>query len=183
VGFVRGAALTQSSGAEDPDGPATDAIAGGVVAPGEGDGCRRSARPAGYTGTGYTAFSEPLRSPRTYVGLGHVTVPYTLAGVTATLHARVWDVAPDGDTLLVTRGTYRLDTLAAGDADPPAGTLRLPLYGNHWELEGGHRLRLDLQEVDAPTFRPTNAANALTLGPPQLVLPTRQAGTMLLAGG
>jgi dienelactone hydrolase len=184
VAFTRGGALTQSSGAEDPDGPATDAIAGGVVAPGQqGDGCTRSARPQGHTTTGYTAFSEPLPAPRTYIGLGHVRVPYTLAGVTATLHARVWDVPSDGEALLVTRGTYRVDTLAAGDADPVAGTLHLPLYGNHWALERGHRLRLDLQEVDAPTFRPTNAANALTFAPPQLVLPTREAGITPLAGG
>ena len=160
VAFTRGGALTQSSGADDPDGPATDAIAGGVVAPSEGDGCTRSARPAGYSGSGYTAFSEPLRAPRTYVGLGGVTVPYALAGVTATLHARVWDVAPDGEALLVTRGTYRLDTLAAGDPDPPAGTLELPLYGNHWALERGHRLRLDLLTASASSGLMSEAVDA-----------------------
>jgi len=110
-------------------------------------------------------------------------VNYVLAGPGATLHARVWDVAPDGTALLVTRGTYRLDTLAAGDADPPAGTVRLPLYGNHWPLDAGHRIRLDLQEVDTPTFRPTNLVNTLTLAPPALELPTRQAGTVPLTGG
>ena len=49
----------------------------------------------------------------------------SLAGPGATLHARVWDVAPDGTALLVTRGTYRLDTLADGDPDAPAGTVRV----------------------------------------------------------
>ena len=78
----------------------------------------------------------------------------------------MWDVAPDGTALLMTRGTYRLDTLAAADADPPAGTVRVPLYGNHWPLAAGHRIRLDLQEADAPTFRPTNLVNRLTLAPP-----------------
>jgi hypothetical protein len=184
VGFTRGAALDQASGADDPDGPATDAIAGGLVAPGRpSDGCTQSARTSGQQTTGYTALSAPLPAPRTYVGLGAVRAPYTLIGPGATLHARVWDVAPDGTALLMTRGTYRLDTLAAGDADPAAGTVRLPLYGNHWPLEAGHRIRLDLQEVDAPTFRPTNIPNALTLAPPTLTLPTRQAGTLALTGG
>jgi predicted acyl esterase len=184
VAYTRGAALTQASGADDPDGPATDAIAGGLVAPGRpSDGCTQSARSPGQQTTGYTAQSAPLTQRRIYVGLGHVEAPYALAGPGATLHARVWDVAPDGTALLMTRGTYRLDTLAAGDADPPAGTVRLPLYGNHWPLEAGHRIRLDLQEVDAPTFRPTNIVNALTLGPPTLTLPTRQAGTLALTGG
>jgi predicted acyl esterase len=183
VAYARGSVQTQASGAGDPDGFATDAIAGGLVAPGsQHDGCTRSARPSGYETTGYTALSAPLEKPRTYIGLGHVTVPYTLGGVTAPLHARVWDVAPDGETLLVTRGTYRIDTLAAGDADPVTGVLRLPLYGNHWDLAAGHRLRLDLQEEDIPTFNRTNAANLLTLQPPTLELPTRQGGAVTLAG-
>ena len=115
------------------------------------------------------------------MGLGKVEVPYALAGPTATLHARVWDVAPDGETLM-TRGTYRIDTPAAGDADAATGTLELPLYGNHWALEKGHRLRLDLQEADAPTFRPTNVPNTLTFQPPELTLPTRQGGAVTLTG-
>ena len=184
MAFTRGAALDQASGADDPDGPATDAIAGGLVAPGRpDDGCTQSARTSEQQTTGYTALSAPLPAPRTYVGLGTVKAPYTLAGPGATLHARVWDVAPDGTALLMTRGTYRLDTLAAGDADPPAGTVRLPLYGNHWPIDAGHRIRLDLQEVDEPTFRPTNIANQLTLAPPTLTLPTRQSGELTVPGG
>jgi predicted acyl esterase len=184
VAFTRGAALDQASGADDPDGPATDPIAGGLVAPGRpSDGCTQSARSSEQQTTGYTALSAPLPKPVTYVGLGAVKAGYALAGPGATLHARVWDVAPDGTALLMTRGTYRLDTLAAGDADPPAGTVRLPLYGNHWPLAAGHRIRLDLQEVDAPSFRPTNIPNLLTLAPPELTLPTRQSGEVTLAGG
>ena len=184
VAFTRGAALDQTSGADDPDGPATDAIAGGLVAPGRpDDGCTQSARSSEQQTTGYTALSAPLPESLTYVGLGAVRAPYTLAGPGATLHARVWDVAPDGTALLMTRGTYRLDTLAAGDADPPAGTVRVPLYGNHWPLDAGHRIRLDLQETDAPTFRPTNIPNQLTLAPPTLTLPTRQSGDVTVPGG
>ncbi len=184
VAFTRGASLNQSSGAEDPDGPATDAIAGGLAAPGRpSDGCTQSARSPGQQTTGYTALSAPLAKPRTYAGLGDVTVGYELTGPGATLHARVWDVAPDGTTLLMTRGTYRIDPLARDDADALAGTLTLPLYGNHWPLAAGHRIRLDLQEVDAPTFRPTNLANELALSPPALTLPTRQAGELALTGG
>ena len=53
----------------------------------------------------------------------------------------------------MTRGTYRLDTPAY---DPVAGTLRLPLYGNHWPLRPGDRIRFDLTQVDSPTYRPDN---------------------------
>ena len=154
-------------GVADPNGPATDAIAGPVVRPGEE--CRRSEGPA--LG-GYTAYSAPLARRRTYVGIGHVRVPYTWAGAaSAQLNARLFDVAPDGTELLITRGTYRLEN------DPATGVLRVPFYGNHWRIRAGHRLRLDLTQVDSPTYRPSNLASSIRF--PEgvtLVLPTREAG-------
>jgi predicted acyl esterase len=151
-------------GAADPNGPATDAIVGPEVQPGEE--CRHSDGPA--VG-GYTQYSRPLPRTETYVGLAHVTVPYVWAGaVSGGLAARLFDVAPDGTELLMTRGVYRLDN------DPPTGVLRLPLYGNHWRLEPGHRIRLDLTQVDTPTYRPSNFPSSLQFpGGVSLVLPTR----------
>ncbi len=151
-------------GAADPNGPATDAIAGPAVQPGED--CRHSDGPA--VG-GYTEYSPPLKSTSAYVGIGHVRVPYVWTGAASgLLAARLFDVAPDGTELLMTRGVYRLE------ADPPTGTLRLPLYGNHWRLAPGHRVRLDLTQVDTPTYRPSNFPSSLAfpLGV-TLVLPTR----------
>ena len=128
--------------AGDPNGPATDAIVGPDLDPGEP--CRHSKGPA--TG-GYTAYSAPFKSTETYVGLGYVRVPYVWDGVeTGMLAARVFDAAPDGDELLVTRGVYRLE------GDPQNGVIRLPLYGNHWRILPGHKLRLDLTQVDALTY-------------------------------
>jgi dienelactone hydrolase len=148
----------------DPNGPATDAIAGSTVQPGEP--CRHSDGPA--TG-GYTAYSAPFARAETYVGLGHVRVPYVWEGaVTGMLAARVFDAAPDGKELLITRGVYRLEL------DPQTGVIRLPLYGNHWRIERGHRIRLDLTQVDAPTYRPSNVQSAMQFLPGlKLVLPTR----------
>ena len=70
--------------------------------------------------------------------------------------ARLFDVAPDGTELLITRGAYRLDD------DPRAGVLELPLYGNHWRLRPGHRIRLDLTQVDTPTYRLSNLASSIS---------------------
>lgn len=180
VRFTRGGVLNQASGADDRDNLTTDPIVGGAFAPRRPqDTCRQSDPQR--ASTAYTAVSEPLPSSRTYVGLGTLDVPYAIAGVTATVNARVWDVAPNGETLLVTRGTYRLDTLAAHDADRVAGVLRLPLYGNHWRFRDGHRLRIDVQEVDFPTFRVTNAPNTVTFAPPRLVLPTREGDLRVTA--
>jgi dienelactone hydrolase len=170
-------ALTGQSGAGDPNGPRTDPVFGGLVDDALSTGpspCRTSEHPAL---TAYTAVSAPLREARTYVGLGSVELPYAFAGATGTINARVWDVAPDGTTLLMTRGTYRISAPAH---DSPAGTLRLPLFGNHWRLRPGHAIRLDLAQVDHPTFRPSNLGGAFVFGRATLDLPTRQAGVRRL---
>ena len=152
-------------GATDPNGPATDAIVGPEIQPGEP--CRRSAGPA--TG-GYMELTPPLTSTETYVGIGHVEAPYVWTGAsTGMLAARLFDVPPDGGReFLITRGVYRLEN------EPPAGVLRLPFYGNHWRLRPGHRLRLDLTQADTPTYRPSNVPSTLQFpSGVKLVLPTR----------
>lgn len=151
---------------DDPNGPATDAIAGPLVQPGEE--CRHSDGPIP-PGSGYTAYSEPLASTRTYVGIGTVTVPYVWAGAaSAHLDARLFDVAPDGKELLMTRGTYRLEN------DPPTGVITVPFYGNHWRVDAGHKIRLDLTQADTPTYRVSNIPSSIVFGQGvTLMLPTR----------
>ncbi len=166
----------------DPDGLATDAVVPGRL-PSQlysEPACRASTAPS-WPGR-YTAISAPLPQAKIYVGLGSVQVPYTLVGATtATLNARVWVLpAAGGPALLVTRGTYRID---APVYDSLSGTLRLPLYGNHWPFAVGDKIRLDLTQVDAPTYRPDNQASTITFGAPTLTLPTRDAGTTTLAAG
>lgn len=153
--------LNSPLGALDPNGPATDPVFGGdVVEPGED--CRTDRGPA--VG-GYTGYSQPLPGHSAYVRLGEVDVHYALtpAATQAQLDARVWDVPPSGHAFLMTRGTYRFDTLQGYDT--PSGEVRLPLFGNHWLLAPGHRIRLDLTQVDSPTLRPNNAASSITFGP------------------
>jgi dienelactone hydrolase len=148
----------------DPNGPATDAIAGEIVQPGET--CRHSDGPA--VG-GYTQYSPPLSSTKTYVGLGVARIPYVwTGGGSGMLAARLFDAAPDGTELLMTRGVYRFED------DPTTGEIRLPLYGNHWRLEPGHRVRLDLTQVDSPTYKASNIPSMFQFpSGVTLVLPTR----------
>jgi predicted acyl esterase len=168
----------------DPDNLQTDPAFGSALA--GLPGCRESLAPATLPAARYTGYSEPLDRTRIYVGLGSVHVDYLLAGATtATLNARVWDVAPDGRAFLVTRGTYRIDgngTPAGYDA-LPSGALDLPLFGNQWTLEVGHKIRLDLTQVDYPTFLPGNSTDAVITFPgARLVLPTREATQITVPG-
>jgi hypothetical protein len=171
---------TNPLAATDPDGPATDAVIPSRL-PAEvlpTPDCRESVTPTAPPGR-YTAVSAPLPQDTTYVGLGSVEVPYELTGgLGATLNSRVW-VLPDagGPALLVTRGTYRIDT---SGYDPAAGTLRLPLYGNHWPLRRGDRIRLDLTQVDSPTYRPDNRPSTIEFTKATLTLPTRSARDITL---
>jgi predicted acyl esterase len=182
IRYQRGDTTTSGGGVGDPNGPATDPVVGGVFNSviGSNGACRTSPGNAPATG-GYTAFSDPLPSQATYVGLGSVRVPYTLiGGTTATLNARVWDVVPGGGpTVLMTRGTYRIDTPAY---DGTTGALTLPLFGNHWPLAPGHKVRLDLTQVDQPYLRESNVASSIRFDPPTLTLPTREAGERILSG-
>jgi hypothetical protein len=162
--------------ADDPDGLATDAVVPSRL-PSEiysQPACRTSTAP---TAPGrYTAVSSPLLSNVTYVGLGSVQVPYTLVGAnTATLEARVWVLpAAGGPAILVTRGVYRIDAPAY---DGLTGNVRLPLYGNHWPFQVGDRIRLDLTQVDTPTYRPDNEQSTISFGSATLSLPTRESGS------
>ena len=168
------------TGPEDPDNLQTDPVVGFETG---ASGCRKSLTPAAFPDATarYTGYSVALDRSRIFVGLGHVDLTYTLLGATtATLNARVWDVAPDGTALLMTRGTYRIDTPAYNTVKQ---TIQLPLFGNQWTLEPGHRIRLDLTQVDYPTFLPSNSAGAiLTFPDAQLVLPTSEAGDTAIPG-
>ena len=138
-------------------------------------------KPAGIAVAPESALGS-LRALTPWIGAvaAFLVLPYVFTGGTAgTVAARVWDVAPDGTALLMTRGVYRVDAPAY---DSPAGTIRLPLFGNHWPIKPGHRIRLDLQEADTPTFRLNNTANTFTFKNPKLVLPTRQSGDTTIAG-
>jgi dienelactone hydrolase len=168
-------ATDSDTGVADPNNETTDAIAGPLVRPGEE--CAHSAGPPPDGAGVYSAYSPPLPSTRTYIGLGSVTVAYQFVGApatAATMDARLFDRAPDGTELLVTRGTYRFNSTAQ------SGVFELPFYGNQWQLRPGHMLRLDLTQADTPTYRPSNIPSAFLLDSVTLNLPTLQAGSVSL---
>jgi pimeloyl-ACP methyl ester carboxylesterase len=98
------------------------------------------------------------------------------------------DAAPDGTRqgsgkqggasqceLLISRGTYRLNQPAG------SGELDVPFYGNHWKLAPGHRIRLDITQVDQPTYQPSKAKSAIVFNDGvTLTLPTRESGDKTL---
>ena len=176
VNYARPGETVSPAGAANPEGAATDPILAG-------NNCTEEPppEPPPADAVEYSATSNPLSNQNIYVGLGFVRVHYELAGAdTATLLAKVWDVFPDSHELLMTRGVYRIFRQAGYDDTPE---LKLPLFGNHWQLAPGHKIRLELTQVDQPFARPSNEPSSIKFDGPSLVLPTRDSGDVVLTGG
>jgi dienelactone hydrolase len=176
VDYSASQVLTSDSGLADPNGPATDPLVHATSLESTQAPCITSPGPA--VG-GFTGLSSALPRSSTYVGPGYVEVQYVFTGQSGQLDARLWDVAPSGETLLVSHGAYRLDVAGF---DTPTGTLRVPFSGNHWQFAAGHRLRLDLTQVDQPFLRPSNLPSSVAFTNPRLVLPTHEASETTLTG-
>ena len=108
----------------------------------------------------------------TLLGLPTVSVDYALTGVDATLVGKMWDIAPDGTRILVTRGAYRLTDLAPVSS----GRVSFQLDGNHWQVPAGHSIELELTQSDAPMFQADNLPSRLVLSKPSVRLPTPRRG-------
>jgi uncharacterized protein len=82
------------------------------------------------TGRGLWSISQPLAHAAHLSGTPRITVAAG-APADANLVTGVYDIAPDGDATLVSRGAYLLRG---------SGKVEFELYGNDWILEPGHRV-------------------------------------------
>ena len=147
-----------SEGGNPATAQAYDPVSGG------GDACRASTREdapgtATYDGrpsTGYTLLGRPT-----------LTTTIATTGANGQLDARLWDVAPDGQQILVTRGVYRL-------LDNQNGRITFQLNGNGYRFESGHVPRLELLGRDAPYLRAGNGSFSVRVANTQLVLPVSE---------
>ncbi len=151
---------------------AIDPVAGG------GDAC---AKVGDETAEGTANYRLPVKGAFTLLGLPAVSVKIATTGPNGQLDSRLWDVAPDGQQTLVTRGVYRL-------TDNQSGTILFQLFGNAYRFEAGHTIKLELLGNDAPYLRKSNgefsvSVSNLTLELPTLERPgaTSQIGTPALA--
>ena len=89
--------------------------------------------------------------------------PYVTGPAVGTqLDARLWDVAPDGSALLLTRLLYRPRS---------TGKQKFQLHPIGYRIPAGHRLALELRGSDAPYARPSNEPFVINVGSLRLTLP------------
>jgi predicted acyl esterase len=143
----------------DPRGSAIDHVIVGA----QHRGCLTTDEPVS---PGVASWRVPIERDFTLVGMPRLELAYEAAGTDIQLNSRLWDVAPDGVQTLVTRAAYRV--VAPGSGEQKA---TYDLYGNHWLLEKGHELLLEVTGDDSTFFRRDNFPSAITINSAKLTLP------------
>jgi predicted acyl esterase len=150
---------TTGSPVMDPRGPATDQVVIGLQ--------RRGCVTTDLDETaGVATWRLPVRRDFTLLGLPRLELAYSATGPDVQLNSRLWDVAPDGVQTLITRGAYRV--VAPGPGEQSAS---YRLYGNHWHLQKGHQLLLEVTGDDSTFFRRDNFPSTTTIERATLTLP------------
>ena len=153
-------------------GDAGDGASGRATDPVAGDGICTAQQVRAVPGT--IVRSWPMKRSLVLLGAPTVTAhlqvtddtsqaPYVTGPAGgAQLDARLWDVAPDGSALLLTRLLYRPRVTAVQ-------TFQLHPIG--YRVPAGHSLALELRGSDAPYGRPSNEPFIINVGAIRLALP------------
>ena len=122
---------------------------------------------SGPPGAGVASYeSEPLAGDTTMIGQPRLRAEVTGVGSDLQLDARLYDVFPNGDRVLVDRGVHKLEQ--------PSGPVVLDLHGNAWRFAEGHRVALELTQDDDPYVRNSSQPGTLTIEGVNLALPIRE---------
>jgi prolyl oligopeptidase family protein/X-Pro dipeptidyl-peptidase-like protein len=120
-------------------------------------------------GAGVAVYDFPaLTRDVTMIGRPRVIVPHSGTGAGIQLHARLYELLPDGGQVLVDRGGARVT-----EAD---ATTTFDLNGNGWRFHAGRQLRIELTQDDAPYVKRSTQPSTLELTGVTLELPIRGAG-------
>jgi hypothetical protein len=108
-------------------------------------------------GQGLWTISRPLPYDAHLAGIPRLAVDVTTQAPRANLTANVYDIDPEGEAILVSRGTQRVDV---------SGRVDLDLLGNDWRLPQGHRVGVLLSSSNSewwlhvPTMQTVALENA-----------------------
>ena len=102
-----------------------------------------------------------------------VTVRATTTAYRVQLNIRIFDVGPTGTKQLITRGTHTIDS---GSPLEPLGdfSVNIESYGNLWRAPAGHRLVLEITNIDSPYISPSRVPSTTAIGDVVLLIPIRR---------
>ena len=98
-----------------------------------------------------------------------VTIEGILAGHRVQLDVRLIDESVPGADYLITRGTFTFD--AGQNSSAGQKKIVIPTYGNRWKVSAGHRIRLEISNVDAPYIAPSREPSSTTITKVTLDIP------------
>jgi hypothetical protein len=153
-------------------GDAGEAVSGRATDPVAGDGICTTQLVPPAAGTvvdswrvkhAITLLGAPTVSADMQITDAESQAPYVTGPAVGTqVDARLWDVAPDGSALLLTRLVYR----------PRVGDMQtFQLHPIGYRVAAGHQLTLELRGSDAPYARPSNEPFTIQVGAVRLSLP------------
>jgi hypothetical protein len=143
-----------------------------------GNDCIVETSPAGPGVASY--LSDLLPSDQTMIGSTIVEIGFSFAGDATQsglqLNARLYDVFPNGEAVMVDRGTRRISS-----AEAATGEIAYELHGNGWRFAAGHRIRIEIAQDDHPYVQFSSVPSSTTLAGVNLYVPVREGGS--LGGG
>jgi hemolysin type calcium-binding protein/X-Pro dipeptidyl-peptidase-like protein len=143
-----------------------------------GNGCIVETSPPGPGVASY--LSDPLPSDQTMIGSTTAEIRFAFAGDATQsglqLNARLYDVFPNGEAVMVDRGTRRISSPEAA-----TGEVAYELHGNGWRFAAGHRIRIEIAQDDHPFVQFSSVPSSTTLAGVNLYVPVREGGS--LGGG
>lgn len=134
----------------------TDLLGGAYVDDGGNDGTGSGA------GNGLWTFSPPLARRAHLAGAPTVALDLTTSAPDANLVANVYDVAPDGQATMVSRGAFLV-------AD--TGSHAFELYAQDWRFEPGHRIGVLLSDANDEWFDHAASDAEVTVNAASIELP------------
>ncbi|HEY7629279.1 MAG TPA: CocE/NonD family hydrolase C-terminal non-catalytic domain-containing protein, partial [Thermoleophilaceae bacterium] len=161
VSFGSSAAQTVTSdGGNQSTASTYDPIAGGSLG-----GTTSCTTVPSEQAAGTATYLGPVSRGFTLMGLPTVSAHVEVSGQFGQLDSRLWDVGPNGQQTLISRGIYRL-------LDNQSGNVLLQLHGNGWRFAPGHTPKLELLGRDAAYARPSNGSFSIKVTNVRVELPT-----------
>jgi dienelactone hydrolase len=160
-----GAQTTTNTAAPNPHSVTSDPIQNFAA-----NGGKCPAESEGTAGPGVASYTSTAL-PRVFTMLGgtSITINFAATGPVGQLDARLYDVLPNGTSLLVDRGPRRLRASEAS-----SGQVTYELFGSGWRFPAGHRVRIELAQDDDPFLHLTEAPSSAALSRAVLRIPIRE---------
>jgi hypothetical protein len=168
LSLALGGTQATASPLSDPRGLGADPVALSLQ---RGRGCITTT--AGPT-PGIATWTVDVPAGTVLAGAPRLRFRFTTTASDITFVPRLWDVAPDGVQTLVTRGAWR----AFG-----SGSVDTEMFAAAWRFAAGHRLMVEIGQVDAPYFRADNFASGAVVEDARLELPRAPYGRVIERGG